>query len=51
MMKNTLIKYTLLAFTLMALAGCATDNVKDEDYIKAMERQDEESFQRHMQGL
>ncbi|MEM1158134.1 MAG: hypothetical protein AAF649_11650 [Verrucomicrobiota bacterium] len=43
-MKQTWICMTLL---LAVLSGCATD-LKDDDYIEAMKRQDEEAFQRHM---
>jgi len=41
------LKLILMMLSLAVLAGCATD-LKDEDYIEAMSRQDEEAFQRHM---
>ncbi|MEM6885243.1 MAG: hypothetical protein AAF571_09440 [Verrucomicrobiota bacterium] len=42
------LKLLLMMVSLAALTGCATD-LKDEDYIEAMSRQDEEAFQRHME--
>lgn len=40
-------KHVFIFAILCLLGGCATD-LKDEHYIEAMERQDEEAFQRHM---
>ncbi len=41
-----MLKLILFIVSFSVLVGCAT--VKDDDYMKAMERQDEEAFQRHM---